>query len=125
MEDHREVILVRGLGFHDHGYFIFFWKKKIFFFVREGVKKCSRLYRGHVPYQGWGSTPLPLKKIEKYSACPKTFLLKQLFCIVPPTLSTGSNEIFIIFFVPIDCGLRGVGCQSLGDISPENSSTFF
>ena len=35
-------------------------------------------------------TPLPLKKNNKYSACPEKH---QFFCIVAPSLSAGCNEI--------------------------------
>ena len=36
------------------------------------------------------------KILKKYLACPeKPFLSKQLFCIVTPTMSVDSNEIFI------------------------------
>ena len=58
------------------------------FTVREGVKK-TRLFRGHVPYQGGGSRPPPAKIFflqticKKYAACPeKPFLLKPFLCIV-------------------------------------------
>ena len=58
-------------------------------------------------------------KCKKYPACPeKPFLLKQLFCIVTPTLSTGSSEIFIKkgelswSFCPLS-GLKGGGDTKL------------
>ena len=64
----------------------------------EGVQEDIR---GHVPYQGgWGSIPTPVKrsrffsdKCKKYSDFP--FFIPIIFCIVTPSLSSGSNEIFI------------------------------
>ena len=47
--------------------------KKASRFLREFVKQRTRLFRGHVPYQGWGVDPPPAKKTffqTKYSACP-------------------------------------------------------
>ena len=81
---------------------------------REGViKKVDFL--GTCPQSGGGVRPPSIirsrlfsDKEYKYSACPeKRFFVKQFFCIVTPSLSTGSNEIFtykkkiFLFFYPL------------------------
>ena len=67
--------------------------KKSILLIRRGRQKTSRLFKGQVPYQGRGSTPLPLKK---FSACPeKIFLIKTIFLYCHPCLSTGCKEIFV------------------------------
>ena len=75
--------------------------------IKEGVKKILGFFGGHVPYQGpgWGvNPPSRLKKngfflrqdVKNIQHALTTFILfKPIFCIVTPSLSTGSIEIII------------------------------
>ena len=93
------------------------------------AKGGRQSYRGHVPYQGGGSSLPLIEKRKKYLVCPWFFkiFIKIIFLYCDPYLSTGSKEIFVkkkernkldffSFFGPL-IGLRvGGGGQSLGDM---------
>ena len=78
---------------------------KIFFFCGSATKRArKKIFRGHVPYQGLGRNSLVKKLIfcrqtvKIFSMPWKKLFKKQFFCIVIPSLSTGSHEIFIKCF---------------------------
>ena len=66
----------------------------------------KKLFRGHIrrsPIRGGGVDPPPAlkrstffrQKVKNSGHALKNILIQTIFCIVTPSLSTGSNEIFI------------------------------
>ena len=90
------------LVFYKFGINIVTWEISLMEGVENTLEILEEVFKGHVPYQGGGSNPLPLKKsvfldkMSKILCMPlKTFFIQTLFLYCHPCLSTGSKEICI------------------------------